>query len=64
MRSYSQTRFLIDLEEQKFEFKDTPNTETPLDVNKMVAQETNIFKNNQLKDFLKHFDLLHTQENL
>ena len=56
--------FLIDLEEQKFEFKDTPNTETPLDVGKMVAQETNILKNNQLNDVVKHFDLLRTQENL
>ena len=48
--------FLIDLEEQKFEFKDIPNTETPFDVGKMVVQETNILKNNRLKDVLKHFD--------
>ena len=51
------------MEEQKFKFKDAPNTETPLDVSKMVAQETNILKNNQLKDVLKHFGLLRTQEN-
>ena len=38
--------FLIDSGEQMFEFKDTPNTETPLDVSKMVAQETNFLKNN------------------
>ena len=30
------------MEEKKFEFKDSPNTETPLDVIKMVAQEINI----------------------
>ena len=30
----------------------------------MVAQEINILKNNQLKDVLKHFDMLRAQENL
>ena len=55
---------MIDLEEQKFEFKDSPNTETPLDVSKMVTQETNVLKYNQLKDVLKRFNLLRTQENL
>ena len=55
---------LNDLEEKKFEFKDIPNIEIPLDINKMVAQEISILKNNQIKDVLKYFDLLRTQENL
>ena len=28
----------------------------------MVGQEINILKNNQLKDILKHFDMIRTQE--
>ena len=47
-----------------YNFDETPNTESSLHVKNMVSEELSILKNSHLKDFLKHFDFIRTQENL